>query len=165
MVNTNEDYTKHFSEEKFWDKILKFGKQAGVKLTYGALLLFYTFKKPTVPLHAKSTILGALGYFISPLDIVPDFIPVAGYADDLTIVIGALVIVATYIDADSKKLAKDKITDWFGENAIKDTDSLDHEMDKNKQDRKEKKDSKKENKMAKKSTKDKKKEDKKNANA
>ncbi|WP_081657937.1 YkvA family protein [Sporosarcina ureae] len=150
LVNNNEDYSSHFSEEKFWDKILKFGKQAGVKLTYGALLLFYTFKKPTVPKKVKSTILGALGYFILPVDLIPDFTPIVGYSDDLAIVVGALLVVATYIDAETKQLAKNKVTDWFGENAIKDTDSLDGEVEKTIQSRKEKKEMKIENKKVKK---------------
>ncbi|PIC80916.1 hypothetical protein CSV75_03820 [Sporosarcina sp. P18a] len=149
LVHHNEDYSKHFSEKKFWDKILNFGKQAGVKLAYGTLLLFYTFKKPTVPKKVKSTILGALGYFILPLDVIPDFTPVVGYSDDLAIVVGALLVVATYIDADTKQLAKIKVIDWFGENAVKDTESLDDEMEKKLQDRREKKQMKNENKKVK----------------
>ncbi|WP_303969553.1 YkvA family protein [Sporosarcina ureae] len=128
-----------FSEEKFWNKILRFGKQAGVKLTYGTLLLYYTFKKPTVPKKVKSIILGALGYFILPFDLIPDITPIVGYSDDLSIVVGALLVVAAYIDADTKQLAKNKVIDWFGENAVKDTDSLDDEMEKNKHDRENKK--------------------------
>ncbi|WP_233190393.1 MULTISPECIES: YkvA family protein [unclassified Sporosarcina] len=164
MVKNNEDYSKRFSEEKFWDKILKFGKQAGVKLTYGALLLFYTFKKPTVPKKVKSTILGALGYFILPLDFIPDFTPIVGYSDDLAIVVGALLVVATYIDANTKQLAKNKVVDWFGENAVNDTDSLDDEMEKSVQDRKEKKEKKIESKKIKKNIKGLKKENKKSVN-
>ncbi|PIC88103.1 hypothetical protein CSV72_02860 [Sporosarcina sp. P20a] len=164
LVKHNDDYSKHFSEEKFWDKILKFGKQAGVKLTYGALLLFYTFKKPTVPKKVKSTILGALGYFILPLDFIPDFTPIVGYTDDLAIVVGALLVVATYIDANTKQLAKNKVMDWFGENAINDTDSLDDEMEKSALDRKEKKEKKIESKKIKKNIKGLKKENKKSVN-
>lgn len=149
MANNNEDFSTHFSEKKFWDKIRDFGKQAGVKLTYGTLLLFYTFKKPTVPKKVKSTILGALGYFILPLDVIPDFTPIVGFSDDLAIVVGALLVVATYIDADTRQLAKNKVIDWFGENAVKDTHSLDDEMEKNAQERKEKKESKNENKKGK----------------
>lgn len=161
MANNNEDFSTHFSEKKFWDKIRDFGKQAGVKLTYGTLLLFYTFKKPTVPKKVKSTILGALGYFILPLDVIPDFTPIVGFSDDLAIVVGALLVVATYIDADTRQLAKNKVIDWFGENAVKDTHSLDDEIEKNAQDRKEKKESKNENKKVKKYIKAQKKENKK----
>ncbi|WP_335695498.1 YkvA family protein [Sporosarcina ureae] len=160
MKNT-KDYSKHFSEKKFWDKVLQFGKQAGVKLTYGALLLFYTFKKPTVPKKVKSTILGALGYFILPLDIIPDITPIVGYSDDLAVVMGAILVVATYIDAHTKQLAKNKVIDWFGENAVNDTDSLDHEIKKTIQDRKEKRKMKKEEKQVKKDIKELKKENRK----
>lgn len=142
MVNQdhmNEDYAKHFSEEKFWDKVLKFGKQAGVKLTYGALLLYYTFQKPTIPKATKATILGALGYFISPLDIIPDFIPLTGYVDDFGVVVTALLLVVSHIDTESRQLAKAKVSDWFGESAIQDTHALDEEIKKNQQEKLEKK--------------------------
>ncbi len=153
MGNENEEYVKHFSEEDFWGKILRYGKEAGVKLTYGALLLYYTFKKPSVPKATKATILGALGYFISPLDIVPDFIPIAGYGDDLSVVIGALIIVATYIDTESKQLARAKVVDWFGEKAAKDTYAVDEDIDSNQQGRKEKKAARIQNKQEKKDSK------------
>ncbi|PEO50494.1 hypothetical protein CN563_02685 [Bacillus sp. AFS026049] len=49
----------------------KFGKKAGVKVVYVALLLFYTLQKPTTPVWAKTVIVGALGYFILPIDLIP----------------------------------------------------------------------------------------------
>lgn len=161
MEMKTEDYAEHFSEEKFWDKLLKFGKQAGVKLTYGALLLYYTFQKPTIPKKVKSIILGALGYFILPIDVIPDITPVVGFTDDLGMVVAALVVVAAYIDGDTKQLAKNKVTDWFGEGAVKDTRALDEELEKNREDRENKKESKSEKKRIRKQAKEQKKEDKK----
>ncbi|WP_233192639.1 hypothetical protein [Sporosarcina sp. P2] len=58
-------------------------------------------------------------------------------------------MVATYIDAGTKQLAKIKVIDWFGENVVKDTESLDDEMEKKLQDRREKKEMKNENKKVK----------------
>lgn len=129
-MDNNEQYSEHYSEEKFWDKILKYAKKAGVKVTYAALLLFYTLKKPTTPFKAKSVIIGALGYFILPVDLIPDFAPVIGYTDDLGVIIGALIVVAAYIDSESKQQAKDKIVDWFGQDALDETVSVDKDIDK-----------------------------------
>ena len=46
---------------------------------------------------AKATIVGALGYFITPLDAIVDLTPVVGYADDLGVLALAIAAVATYV--------------------------------------------------------------------
>ncbi|MHA6261520.1 YkvA family protein [Sporosarcina sp. CAU 1771] len=130
ITNIDEDYSEQYTEDSFWRKVLKYGKKAGVKVTYAALLLFYTAQKPTIPLKAKGTIFGALGYFISPIDFIPDITPGVGYADDLIVLITALLIVAAYIDTETKQLAKNKIVDWFGKNALKAVESIDKDIEK-----------------------------------
>ena len=111
----DEKYAEEYSEEKLFTKILKFAKKAGIKIIYLVLLLFYTLQKSTTPMWVKSVIIGALGYFILPIDVIPDFIPMAGYTDDYGVLIGALGATAFYIDAESKEKARKKLHDWFGE--------------------------------------------------
>ncbi len=41
---------------------------------------------PDTPLSAKILLVAAIVYFLSPIDLIPDFIPVIGYVDDLIIV-------------------------------------------------------------------------------
>ncbi|MGF7535321.1 YkvA family protein [Bacillus mexicanus] len=106
---------KYYSEDKFWDKLKKFGKKAGASVVYAVLLLYYTLQKPEVPMKAKTVIIGALGYFIFPFDIIPDLTPVVGYSDDLAALGVALLQVAMFIDEDIKNKAKNKLKDWFGE--------------------------------------------------
>jgi len=53
-------------------------------LNLSALSLAY--KRKDVPILAKITIVIAVGYALSPIDLIPDFIPVLGYLDDLIIV-------------------------------------------------------------------------------
>ncbi|MCT8140517.1 DUF1232 domain-containing protein [Anaerobacillus sp. CMMVII] len=122
-INQHE---KHFSEEKFWTKVQKFPKKAGTSLVYAVLLLYYTLQKPDVPLKVKATIVGALGYFILPLDIIPDLAVGVGYVDDLSVVIFALVHVALYVDDEIKMQAKNKLKDLFGENV--DTTEIDNKL-------------------------------------
>jgi uncharacterized membrane protein YkvA (DUF1232 family) len=55
----------------------------------------------------------ALGYFILPIDAIPDIIPVVGYTDDLAGLVGALGAVSMYITNDVKKLAAQKMKNWF----------------------------------------------------
>ena len=78
-------YNRSFSESKFWDKLAAFAKSAGLKVVASALLLFYVLKSEATPRADKAKIIGALGYFILPVDIIPDFIPVAGWMDDAAV--------------------------------------------------------------------------------
>lgn len=48
--------------------------------------LYLACKRPDVPLYAKAVIALVVGYALSPIDLIPDFIPVLGYLDDLIIV-------------------------------------------------------------------------------
>ena len=108
-------YQDHYSEEKLFGKILKFAKSAGIKVVYAVLLLFYALKKPDLPVKVRGTIIGALGYFIFPVDLISDLIPVVGYTDDMALLIAALGITAFYIDDEVKKKAKAKLKDIFGD--------------------------------------------------
>lgn len=112
---------KHYSEEKFWKKLTRFGKKAGSSVVYAVLLLYYTLQKPSVPKKVKATIIGALGYFILPIDLIPDFLVGIGYTDDLGALGIALFQVAMYIDDDIKTKARTKLTEWFG-NKVDTTD-------------------------------------------
>lgn len=124
-----ENYSKHFSEQSFWSKLKKFGKKAGVSVVYVALLLFYTLQKPTTPVWAKTVIIGTLGYFILPVDLIPDLLP-GGYADDMSGLFGALVTVAMFIDDEVKAKAKYRIRIWFGDNAVSETNTVDDTLNK-----------------------------------
>ncbi len=47
--------------------------------------LYYAYRDPRSPLASKAVMLLTLGYVLSPVDLIPDFIPVLGYLDDLVI--------------------------------------------------------------------------------
>jgi len=108
-------HSKHYSEDSFFDKILGTAKTAGISVIYAGLLLFYTLKKTTTPRWAKATIIGSLGYFISPLDAIPDMIPIAGYSDDLGVLALAIGAVVMFIGDEEKQKSKEKLKEWFGE--------------------------------------------------
>ncbi|WP_110654711.1 YkvA family protein [Salinicola halimionae] len=102
-----------YSEERFWRKLSRFGKRAGREVALKALQLYFVLKRPDVPFWAKSTIIGALGYFISPLDAIPDFIVGVGYTDDASVLAAALVAVSIYIDEDVKRQAESALARWW----------------------------------------------------
>ena len=104
-----------YSEESLFRKISIFARVAGMKVIHCALVLYYTLKKPETPAWAKGIIVAALGAFILPIDLIPDIVPVVGYADDLGAMGIALGTVAMYIDEDVKSKARAKLKDIFGD--------------------------------------------------
>ncbi len=108
------NYAADYSESGFFDKVTSTIKSAGLKLIYEALLLFYVTENPNCPLKIKAAIFAALGYFISPLDVIPDFTPIVGYSDDAGAIALALCLAQIYIDDTVRQKARNKIRDIFG---------------------------------------------------
>ena len=111
----NLGYAKDYSEEGFWDKIAKVVKSAGLELIYKAVQLYHATQSPACPAGVKAAIYAALGYFILPIDVVPDFIPGVGFADDLAALTAALVMAGAYIDLGVKTKARNTIRRLFGD--------------------------------------------------
>ena len=111
---TNHQITAdHYSEEGFWAKLARCAKAAGREVVERALQLYYAMQASETPLWARGVIASALAYFISPIDAIPDVIPVIGYSDDLAVLGAALVTVAAFITADIKAKADATVRRWF----------------------------------------------------
>lgn len=117
-------YANKFSQSDFVEKISRVAKRAGSKLVYAALILFYTLQSNKISVKDKAIILGALGYLISPLDVVPDAIPIVGLGDDLAVLVYVLKLVWTDIDPEVQERARKKLTQWFDDDEIKEIDGL-----------------------------------------
>lgn len=107
-------YAEHYSEKNLWKKIGKVAKKAGLKTVYMVLLLYYVLMSDKTPTKYKAMIIGALGYFILPLDMIPDFVPAVGYTDDVAAIAGAILAVAKCISPEIEAQAKTKLKEWFG---------------------------------------------------
>ena len=107
-------YSGHYEENAFWAKLQKFARKAGIKVSYAALLLYYVLKSPSTSTKDRAKIIGALGYFILPIDLIPDFIPVAGYTDDLAALVWGVYCVIKSITPEVKANAAAKLHEWFG---------------------------------------------------
>jgi len=118
------NYANKFSQTDFVDKIARIAKRAGAKLVYAALILFYTLQSDKISTKDKAIIIGALGYLISPLDVVPDAIPIVGLGDDLAVLIYVLKCVWTDIDPDVSQKARAKLSQWFDDDEIGEIDHL-----------------------------------------
>ena len=92
-------YAGNYSDESFNHKVKRFGKKMGGKLLFNVYVLYYVLKSKDVPIKVKAEIIGALGYVIVPLDLIPDFIPVAGFADDLALEACPLLVHVGHADS------------------------------------------------------------------
>ena len=107
------EYRKSYSDKDFWKKVGKIAKKGGEQIVYLALLLFYVMKSEEVELKQKLMIAGALGYLILPVDLIPDFLPVAGYADDFAALMAAYGMIKACVTPEIKLQATAKCREWF----------------------------------------------------
>lgn len=120
-------YRKHYSDASFWEKMKGYSKMAGMKVVYPALLLQYMMKSDDVPLKIKLILSAALGYFILPVDFIPDFAPLLGFTDDLGVLLLILRQMAVYVTPEIKDRARQHLRKWFGEAENTELDLLDKE--------------------------------------
>jgi uncharacterized membrane protein YkvA (DUF1232 family) len=112
-MQNSDYYAKYYSESSFWEKVKKFSKKAGVKVIDPALLLYNVFTDSQVNPKIRLYIGAGLGYFILPTDLIPDFAPILGFTDDLSLLLMTLNHVRKNItDAHCTK-ARETLTRWF----------------------------------------------------
>lgn len=107
-------YADKYSDENLLSKLKRVGKKMGGKLMYNVYVLYYVLKSRDVPVKVKAEIIGALGYVIMPLDLIPDFIPVAGFTDDLAAITFAVQMARAQITPVIQQKAEDKVYDTLG---------------------------------------------------
>ena len=112
-MKNNYSNPQDYSDAKLWNKIAKCATKMGAKLVYYVLILYYVMKEPGVPFRIKAEIAGALAYVILPVDLIPDFIPVVGFSDDMAALLCVIELVADMVTPDIEKKAMDKVRDIF----------------------------------------------------
>ena len=123
-------YRKSFSDDSFWNKLRSVGVKAGAAVVYPALVLYYVLRSDEVSGRSKLYIMGALGYLILPLDLIPDFLPFFGYADDLAAIVAAYKFVSDVVTPGIKSRARAKASEWFGLAEVsRAEDKLEREVD------------------------------------
>ncbi|AXY00920.1 DUF1232 domain-containing protein [Vibrio alfacsensis] len=96
------------STSDFWEKITHGFKKMGGEVAILAITLWLVMTDPKTPISIKITIGSALAYLIMPVDMIPDFIPVTGYADDLAALSAAATAAGTSITEEHKTQAREK---------------------------------------------------------
>jgi uncharacterized membrane protein YkvA (DUF1232 family) len=100
------------------DKLINYAK----KLKQELFVLYLSYKDQRTPWHAKAVAICVVAYAFSPIDLIPDFIPILGYLDDLIIVpLGislALKLIPPMVIEENRKMAEQlkvngKPENWF----------------------------------------------------
>jgi len=88
---------------EFWDKL----KRVAGRLPFVDDLVasYYCAMDTGTPLKIRATLLGALAYFILPIDLVPDFIAGLGYGDDAAVLATAIALVSSHIKPSHRAAA------------------------------------------------------------
>lgn len=120
-------YRKYYSDDSFWGKLKQVAKTAGMKVIYPAMLLHYIMKSNEVSLKSKLIISAALGYFVLPIDFIPDFAPLIGFTDDAGVLLLVLRQMAKEITPEIRKNAREHLHRWFKSADDLELDALDQE--------------------------------------
>jgi uncharacterized membrane protein YkvA (DUF1232 family) len=74
-------------------------KRRADRLRAEALALYLAARDPRTPWYARLLIAGVVAYALSPIDLIPDFVPVLGCLDDLVLVPAGLALAITLVPA------------------------------------------------------------------
>jgi uncharacterized membrane protein YkvA (DUF1232 family) len=83
-------------------------KQRALNLRRAAYSLYYAYQDPRTPWYARAWTSLVVAYAFSPVDLIPDFIPVLGYLDDFVLIPAGVYLAAKMIPADVIAQAQQK---------------------------------------------------------
>lgn len=96
------------NEEKvragFWKKMVRVASK--VPFAEDAAAAWFCARDPRTPTRVRATLLAALAYFVTPTDLIPDFVVVFGFTDDAAVLMAALGLVSSYMKPDHRKAAR-----------------------------------------------------------
>jgi uncharacterized membrane protein YkvA (DUF1232 family) len=101
--NDNEDAF----QRRFWRKLKRVA--ALIPFTEDLLAAYYCAFDKETPFSAKATLIAAIGYFILPIDAIPDVLPVIGFTDDAAVLAAAIKIVANNIRPVHREAARNAL--------------------------------------------------------
>ena len=88
----------------FWDKARRVGRT--LPFAEDLLAAYYCAFDRDTPFQVKAALLGALAYFVLPFDVIPDVMPLLGFADDAAILATALRMVSNHMRPEHREAAR-----------------------------------------------------------
>jgi uncharacterized membrane protein YkvA (DUF1232 family) len=104
MATTSQE---HRVSKDFWPKLKK--SLASVPFAQEVIASYYCAFDPATPLKVKGILLGALAYFILPLDVIPDFLLGLGFTDDMAVLYTAISMIRSHMTQAHRDRAKDTL--------------------------------------------------------
>lgn len=105
-------YADHYSPTKLFAKIKDVAKTAGVNVIYAVLILYYASFDKSLPVKDRLMVVAALGYFILPVDFIPDMLP-GGFVDDAAALTYVIRHIWKNLSAGTIRKAKEQLKEWF----------------------------------------------------
>lgn len=84
-------------------------KESARQIKQELFVLIEAYKHPKVPIYVKLIAILVIGYALSPIDLIPDFIPVLGYLDDIILVPLGISLVLKLIPSDILEECREKV--------------------------------------------------------
>lgn len=114
-VHEVQKYGTYYSDNRFWKKVERVAKKVGATVLLSVFTLYYMLQDDKVSLQHKAYIVGALGYFILPIDLIPDgILPVIGFTDDIAVMTLVLKLVKDSITPEIKARANARVSEIIG---------------------------------------------------
>ncbi|MFZ1150437.1 MAG: YkvA family protein [Xanthobacteraceae bacterium] len=88
----------------FWRKLKR--EVASVPFLEEVLTAHYCAFDRNTPVHVKAVLVGAIVYFVMPDDLIPDSIPIIGYADDAAVFGIAIKMMSSHIKPEHREAAR-----------------------------------------------------------
>ena len=86
--------------------------------------LWFAGKNPRTPWYAKALGVFVVAYALSPIDLIPDFIPVLGYLDDVLLLPGLIWVAIKLLPADVLAECRTQADEWMASKAAKPTSKV-----------------------------------------
>ena len=114
-VHEVQKYGTYYSDNRFCKKVERVAKKVGATVLLPVFTLYYMLQDDKVSLQHKAYIVGALGYFILPIDLIPDgILPVIGFTDDIAVMTLVLKLVKDSITPEIKARANARVSEIIG---------------------------------------------------
>ena len=94
----------------FWRKLRRVVAQ--IPFAEDLLAAYYCAFDRETPLPVKATLIGAIAYFVLPVDAIPDVLPVIGFTDDAAVLATAIKLVADHIRPLHREAARNKLAEF-----------------------------------------------------
>lgn len=97
---------RNLNKTGFLNKLARFAGRLGEPVVRQLYALYYLWDSPHTPKRAKMIIVGALVYFLSPIDSIPDLLGPLGFSDDIAVITLVYSQMKAYLTEDIKERAK-----------------------------------------------------------